>query len=56
MNAVYYDKVIWEAKYKWNETTKELTEEKNEKLYPIASVTKVITVSSHRIITFTSMY
>ena len=45
MNVVYYDKVIWETKLKWNSTTMETTNETSDKLFPAASVTKVITVS-----------
>ncbi|CAB3980627.1 Hypothetical predicted protein [Paramuricea clavata] len=43
VNVVYYDEVIWDAKFRWNDETKELKEEKVEKLFPVASLTKVIT-------------
>ena len=46
VNVVYYDAIIWEAKFTWNNETKELKEETVEKLFPAASLTKVITVST----------
>ncbi|XP_046846724.1 beta-lactamase-like protein 1 isoform X2 [Xenia sp. Carnegie-2017] len=42
-NIVYYDQVIWEVKFKLSNETNEITEEKKEKLFPVASLTKVIT-------------
>ena len=45
VNVVYYDEVIWETKLRWNSTTMETTNKTSDKLFPAASVTKVITVS-----------
>lgn len=55
VNVVYYDEVIWDAKFRWNNETKELKEEKVEKLFPVASLTKVITVSTKLSIKFNSV-
>lgn len=48
-NVVYYDEVIWSAKLRWDSTTMKITEEKSDKLFPVASVTKVITVSVNQL-------
>ena len=48
-NVVYYDKVTWSAKLKWDNTTMKIKEEKSDKLFPVASVTKVITVSVNQL-------
>lgn len=47
-NIVYYDQVIWEVKFKLSNETNEITEEEKEKLFPVASLTKVITVSARQ--------
>ncbi|XP_028390717.1 beta-lactamase-like protein 4 isoform X2 [Dendronephthya gigantea] len=42
VNVVYYDKVIWEAKYRWD-SKKKTAKIGKVKLFPVASITKVIT-------------
>lgn len=44
VNVVYDNKVIWEAKYSFKND--KITKDERNTVYPVASVTKVITVSS----------
>ena len=54
MNVVYYDEVIWQANYTVKNRT--IQNDMNYAVYPVASITKVFTVSASRLYWFFIKY